>query len=361
MSLSGPPYRQSLIAAFDPCPRKAFYYLTEDSGSQIAAAGTLFHRGLEAAVREMRVSGSNAIGEEHVFGLLSRALAQADVPAGDRLSIGLKDVARTRRIAEKFASFASRPDSPLDPALVVDQERRLHADVALPSGDVVGVTGQMDVVQADPPSGVRCIDWKTGWKRPAPARGDDGTGGISELGWVQARVYALLTFSKYPSAETFEFVEVAVMWGEWRTFRTTRAESEEFRAPLAVQLSLLHDAVREGAASPAWKANPGTHCAWCPGRRDCEAAQAVGVPDCEDDARKLAQEWILRAEKQKDARGRLGAWVEANGPIEVPSSNGRKAVGWDVAADGKRFFGTFSPDDQFDEFFGVQVPGKDRW
>jgi hypothetical protein len=93
-----------------------------------------------------------------------------------------------------------------------------------------------------------------------------------------------------------------------------------------------------------------SNCSLCSRPDACPIREQAGVPASEDDARKLAGEWIVLAERRTRITPMLKGYVDANGPVEVPHARGRRFVGWDVHPDGKRNFGVFEPRETFSPY-----------
>lgn len=340
-------YRQSLIAAFDTCPRRALYALLNRtrSPSPLAARGTLFHRFARAAIEEMRAHQERTISVEQGMEILSDVILQRDIPPEEIVPLSMRELRWLRVLAVKWCERME-----LSVERIVAVEQRLSMDLPLPTGEVLKVTGQLDVLQAGP--GERqatSVDHKTGYMRPSRSRsqGDEpdqeGESGLTALGWVQSLIYAMLVFANYaPEAiETFTFREYHVLWGETREVTIQRWEAERMIDVLAAQVSLLHEAVLAGPDSERWVASPGGHCALCAGRRHCPIRRQVGIPADEEEARQMAGEWVLAAEIRKERAVMLKGYVDAYGPIEVAFSHGRRFVGWDYSPDGSRSFSVF--------------------
>lgn len=338
-------YRQSLLAAWDACPRRALYALLNDmrTPSPLAARGTLFHRFAHRAINEMREHGESTYPVEQAMELLSEIILQRDVPPEEIVPISMRELRWLRVLVVKWCE---KTELSIDRIVAV--EKRLTMDLTLPTGEVLKVTGQLDVLQAGPAENqATVIDHKTGYARPSRSRsqGDevdqDGENGLTALGWVQALVYATLVFDAFPSIDLCTFREYHVLWGESREVTIQRWEAERMRDVLAAQVSLLHEAVLAGPDSPRWVASPGPHCSLCNGRRHCPIRTQVGIPADEAEARQMAGEWVLAAEIRKERAVMLKGYVDAHGPIEVAHAHGRRFVGWDYSPDGSRSFTVF--------------------
>ena len=344
-------YRQSLIAAFDSCPRRALYSILDErrTPSAFAARGTLFHRFHHQAINLMREKGERRLPVEIGMEMLVDVLAQVDVSPDEIVPLTMAEMRWLRVLVAKWCMTME-----LSIDRLVDVERRLFADLVLPSGEIVQITGQLDTLFSGPGEFVAgSLDAKSGMGRPKKPRGENGEeakGGLTELGWVQAHIYAHLVFQNYPSIQRFWFREWHVLWAESRELTVERYESERLQDVLVAQVSLLHTAIQEGAESPRWVASPGPHCALCSGVRLCPIREQVGIPADEEEARLLAGEWFLAGEARKERLPLLKGWVEEHGPVEVRFSRGRRYVGWDSSEVGRRSFGLIeSPDPEPNE------------
>lgn len=339
--------RQSLIAAFDSCPRRALFSLLDNrrTPSPLAARGTLFHRWHHRAIEHMQARGEATLAVEQGMEYLAEVLCQREVPPEEVVPLTMREMRWIRVLVTKWCE---KFELSVDRLYAV--EERLYADLLLPGGETRQITGQLDILQAGPAADqATSIDAKTGYARPSEPRDGDvkaqGERGLTELGWVQALIYAVLVFANFPSVQRFTFREWHVFWGEQREVTISRWETERLHDVLAAQVSLLDQAIEGGVDSPRWTESAGPHCAMCARPRDCPIRDEVGIPADEAEARLLAQEWHVAGEVRKDRAPLLKGWVAEHGPVEVPDSRGRRFVGWELAADGKRTFGLFKPPD----------------
>lgn len=336
-------YRQTLIASFDSCPRRALFALLDNrrTPGPFASSGSLFHRWAHEAVELMKANGQTTMPVEMGMELLSTVLEQRDVSDWEVLPITMKDMRWLRVLVAKWCQ-----NTEISVDKIVSQERRLSAPITLPDGTERTITGQLDVLMADAPGSCVVLDWKSGFQRaPQPKdneKAEDGRG-LTPLGWVQSLVYSHLVFHAFPSIDRCEFREHHVRWGETRFAVTWRWEAERMTDVLATQISLLDQAIDGGIDSPRWTESAGPHCALCSRPRSCPIQESVGIPTNEDEARKLANEWIVAAQIRADRIPLLKGWVDQWGPIEITHAKGRRVVGWDESPDGKRSFGLYEP------------------
>jgi hypothetical protein len=293
--------------------------------------------------------------------LLLEVLCQYDVSAEEFVPIPMREMKWARVAVANFCEM-TRTNLPIDPRrVIVDEEGRpgelrLYADLPLPNGEVVTITGQIDLLEADPPDGFIIIDYKGGFRKPPKDPDPDPDGersGLTELGWVQQKVYDYLVYQNFPTAQHITFREVHLLWREARSARTERWQTERVLDPLTAQVAALHKAVTEGPNSKRWVPSAGPHCALCANPRACPIRDVEGIPATAAEAQRLAQEVLVAKAVVNERRPLLYGWVDAYGPIEIPHSDGRRVMGWDMTPDGKRNFRVFEPSDvpesEFDE------------
>jgi hypothetical protein len=256
-----PTYRQSLIATFDSCPLRAKFAMedTRRTPSPVAARGTLIHRFVHKAIKKMHATGERSYPVEMGMELLTEILCQRDVPSEEVVPITMEEMKWARVIAVKWCESVD-----IDATRMLAAEERFFADLALPIGETVQVTGQLDLLLADPPDGLWVIDYKSGYRRPAEPRNMEKAeregSGLTALGWAQWLIYSYLMFENFPSINRVAFGEHHLLRGEKRYARMERWEMERLKDVLAAQVSLLHQATQEGPDSPRWTPTAGPHC-----------------------------------------------------------------------------------------------------
>ncbi len=347
MTILIPPYRQSTINKYNACPKSALFAIqdTRRTPGPAASQGTMFHRWGHRVVRKMWANGEHSYPVELGMEELVDVLCQQDIPSDEVVPITMQQMKWLRVLVTKWCQ-----NTRLDPRRVLATEERFFADLALPIGETVKITGQLDLLIVDPPKGLLIVDWKSGYRRPPTPRNQEKTEsegtGLTSLGWVQWLVYTYLLFEEFPHIDHVIFREVHVLWGEERQARMERWEMERLRDVLAAQVALLHQAVKEGPDSPRWVPSAGPHCSMCSNPRACPIIQDEQIDiTTELGRRRVAQEWHVAGEVRTRRRNILDGLVETYGPIEIPHADGRRVVGWDVSPDGKRNFGMFEPRD----------------
>lgn len=345
-------YRQSLIASFDSCPLRAKFSLEDErrTPGPLAARGTLLHRAMHQAVREMQREGERRFSVDQGMELLTDVLSQMgpDVQDGEVVPLPMREMKWCRVIMTKWCEYVD-----LDPGKIIGVERRLTAPLTLNNGKTVDITGQMDIIFADPPDGVIVVDWKTGFRRPpTPRTGNDpgkidmaeqeGTA-LTELGWVQFLVYSYLCFSEMDWIQRVIFREVHVLRQEERQARMDALQMERMTDPLRAQVTMLDEAISAGADSSRWVPTAGAHCALCPKPWACPVMDfAELAPDTEAGRQLIAHQWLVAKEQRASKEEVLKGLVDQYGPIRVRHPEGDRVVGWDME---KKRFGLYEPYD----------------
>lgn len=340
-------YRQSLIATFDSCPLRARFAMEDvrRTPAPIAARGTLIHRFVHKAIKKMNAVGERTYPVDMGMELLAEVLCQYDVPSEEVVPITMEEMKWARVIAVKWCQSIN-----LDSRRMLAAEERFFADLALPIGETVKITGQLDLLLADPPDGLTVVDYKSGFRQPINPRNQEKAeregSGLTALGWAQWLIYSYLMFENFPSVHRVVFREVHLLRGQERQARMERWEMERLRDVLAAQVSLLHQAVEEGPESPRWVPTAGPHCSMCANPRACPILNDEDIViDTPEGRQRVAQEWVVAGETKDRRRDILNGLVDVYGPIPVLHSDGRRVVGWDVHPDGKRNFRMFEPKD----------------
>ena len=155
------PLRQSSIAAYMTCPRKAQYRYVEgisEPASERMVRGTCAHAGIEFALRR-QMTGAVATLDEVKQAVSDTASREASTVDWAREEPDDRDAMVDRAIA-----YAAHYATHVAPSLqVVDVERRFAAKIA----PGLEVTGTIDIVTQD---GLR--DVKTTSRAPTPSMGD---------------------------------------------------------------------------------------------------------------------------------------------------------------------------------------------
>ena len=340
--------RQSLIAAAASCPARAGYAVLDrrSTPGDLAAIGTVFHRWVHRCVKHMAAEQSDGTepGMPVELGMLYMAeeCAQADVPIDEMVPLSMRQMKQLRILAAKWCSDMSHH-------VVIEAlgkvEHRMSVDMEIPGPGGTRykrtVTGQIDLWMAFPAARmVRILDHKSGWKRPTQPRDGELSGDGEQLeddAWTQSTVYSLLVLLTMPSVQTVEFYEWAVMWGEYRYRIVQRSELERLVDLTAASVAALDRLLDSGLPPDRWPAMAGNHCAMCAGARHCYTRMVSGVPTSEAEALEAYTVWRSSEQRRKVAAAGLKVYIDANGPLELPSG---KVLGWDLSG-GRKTFGEF--------------------
>lgn len=358
--------RQSSIARFDNCALSFLFELTYPSRNAqrpvpialMAARGALFHRWVAAALTQMRAEGWTEYPVEMGLELLLQVLAQRDVPDDDVVHLPMRELKWLRVLVTRWCEGTLRTG--FNASRIISIEERLYMKVPVPDGrgglyERV-ISGQPDVVVADPPDGIIIPDWKSGWAPPARLTGDDVAAHedassvkderLSDQGYAQQVIYGALGLANLPAVNHVTLREAYVMAGEYREATVHRWELERVLDVLGGVIAQIDAAIAAGRRSGRWIPTAGTHCGICPSPRNCPIKDWEGIPETVDEAKLLAREWLVSAEVRKDRLPLLKGWVEAHGPIEIDHDKGRREVGWIKNSTGNgRRFAMYEPED----------------
>ncbi len=358
--------RQSSIARFDNCALSFLFDLVYPSPEAqrpvpvalMAARGSLFHRWVARALTQMRAEGWTEYPVEMGLELLLQVIAQRDVPDSEVVHLPMRELKWLRVLVTRWCEATVRQG--FNAARIISIEERLYMKVNVPDGfggtyERV-ISGQPDVIVADPPDGVIIPDWKSGWAPPARLTGDDARiheddatekdERLSDQGYAQQVIYGALVLANLPTVQRATTREAYVMAGEYREATIHRWQLERVLDVLGGVISQIDGAIASGPHSTRWIPTAGTHCGICPSPRNCPIHDWEGIPATDDEAKLLAREWLVAAEVRKDRLPLLKGWVEAHGPIEIDHDKGRREVGWVKNSTGSgRRFAMYEPED----------------
>ena len=351
------PLRQSSIAKFDNCALSLLFSTLAPmrQPSDIAALGTLFHRWVSWAIEHMRAHGETSMPVDMGLEKLVEIVAQRNVPDDDVVHLPMREIRWLRVAVTQWCKGGS-----FNAARVLAIEERLRATIMVPDGNggfyERVITGQPDVLVADPPGGMIVVDWKAGWAPPAKLGQDDqrarDEGGsdreekLSDQGFAQQVIYGILVLANYPVVDRVTLREAYVRFGEYREATIDRYNLERLTDVVGAVIAQIDAAFDAGVASPRWLPTAGPHCSMCDAKRMCPLKEWEGIPDSLEEAQLLAREWIVSAEIRKERLPLLKGWVDENGPIPLPAGKGRREVGWlaNKTGDG-RSFKLYEPED----------------
>lgn len=337
--LAPDPLRQSSIARFDNCPLSLLLEAQNPQPSQkgnMGARGTLFHVWVARVLRQMRAEGWTEYPVDMGLELLLQVLAQ-HVPAEQVVHLPMRELRWLRVLVVRWCEGTRRAGFNAGRILAVEERQFMPLEVPDGAGGTYRrvITGQPDVLVADPPDGIIVVDWKSGWAPPSKSEeaslrereeGDDNK--LSEQGYAQQVIYGALGLHEYPAANRFTLREAYIMHGEYREATIFRHELERTLDVLGAIVAQIDLAFADGPDSQRWIAKAGTHCSICPAVSRCPIKDWEGIPASLDEAVLLAREWIVSAEVRKDRLPLLKGWVNENGPIPIDHGKGRREVGW---------------------------------
>lgn len=346
------PLRQSSIARFDNCALSLLLEVQQPvkGAGALAARGTLFHRWVARAIAQMRQEGWTTYPVEMGLELLLQVLAQRDVPDDEVVHLPMRELRWLRVLVTRWCEGGE-----FNAQRVIAIEDRWYMRVQVPDGRggmyPRTITGQPDVVVADPPDGIIVVDWKSGWAPPSrlseEARSDpEKDERLSDQGYAQQVIYGALGLVELPAVQRVTLREAYIMAGEYREATIYRYQLERVLDILGASIAQIDAAFEAGPDSPRWTPTAGTHCAICPAPRRCPLKDWEGIPETDEEAKLLAREWIVAAQVRKDRLPLLKGWVDEHGPIEIDHGKGRREVGWREHATGSgRSFKLYEPDD----------------
>lgn len=329
-------YRQSRLRSYVQCARRTVLETGETAGNVGSAAdlGSAFHAIAAEILRTLqRPDTENRIPHEEAV-----AISREVLDAGPWI-LAPDDDEWLRQMVLSFI------DHPWQPSRFMAVEERLSVQLACPDGVLREITGQPDLVIADPPRGAVLVDHKTGMGKPReprepPPEGQPITGRayLYEGGFFQLCLYGMLIFHRWPRVQ-----RVTIQEQSWRWMGPPRVETiergllehlEPYFARLAMQLDkgLSGDKEFRKPRSGAWCARK------CPVSRSCpipaEQRGAGALGDL-DTASSEAERWALFGMLRKSFRDALVAYHEQTGEF-IPVHDG--LLGWHANGDGKRKF-----------------------
>lgn len=326
-----PQHRQSLLAEANTCMLRTRWRLEAAEAVPLserhdrawdradAARGILAHRYSAEVLRTLWQTGETSMPVTEALEVLYEVCAQRDVPDRDVVYLPARERRLLRMYAVRFVQHGGSGDPHAgklrtwNMARLDAIEERLWARVEYPGPDggtiARTITGQPDATLIDGPDGVVVLDWKTTPKAPAapPARkldergdvyGDDAPGNVSDEGYYQQRVYALLEWANRPHVERVTLREVYPLDPDGLQVRKATLyrsrDLERIARELSVDVELLDRAIAGGSRSKLWKPQPGRHClracprpGSCPIPREERREGAIEGP-------KMAETWAAQ-------------------------------------------------------------------
>lgn len=341
-------YRQSLLASAETCMRRTWHSLhTPDdlAVGYVEAAGdlgTVVHAVFAEAVATMRANGETQIPTQEMVEVLREVYTKSPImlPSDERDAlVGL---------CLAFCAYK------IETRRVIGIEERLEAQIVCPDGKTRTLTGQPDLLIADPPEGIVIVDYKSGRGKPkaprkAPPEGETVRGKqyLSDRGHFQLDTYGLLVLVNRPQANHVTLRELHLRSGEIREATLSRMDLEHVEYELGVHMQKLEEAILAGGDDERWKPRPGRHCL-----RSCPVAQSCPVPQeqrglgslaSDEDADAMAKRYVVIDALRGQMRDGAKAYYEETGhALEVGDGT---VMRWKEGTDRKRSFGVFEPDE----------------
>jgi RecB family exonuclease len=334
-------YRQSVLRSHATCPRRTRRDLqagdvttgwSEASGD----LGTATHAVLAEVMRTLRAAGEQMIPTEEATVICWEVYNALD------LTLPAKELETLEWMVQSFCQYRWS-------TRIFAIEEPFRVPVVCPDGVIRVLKGQPDLVTADPPRGLVCVDYKTGQARPkapreAAAEGEAIVGKeyLSDAGVFQRQVYGFGLMRTFPAVQYVILRELPLRFpGEPpREARLERHELEHVEKAIASRMMKLDRGLREGPKSEVWKPRPGKHCVKCPVARSCPVPREMrgdGAILTQVQADRAAQRLAVMGAKKDQATSQLKAWQEAGNP--PGRVNERDEVRWGPAPDAWMFKG----------------------
>lgn len=352
-----PTLRQSTLAKADNCLLSTLFELEGHSFSNAAQArGIIGHRAAERIMLTMAENGEVRMPVEEALQILYETCAQRDVPDSDLLVLPMVE---RRMLRMAITRLVEREFDNLHRIIAVEQRLGIDPPVTVtyprPGGGFVEriLTGQPDVLIAEPPNGAIVLDWKFSYG--VPPAGDpndehiDDPQHVSYQGYFQQRFYALLVMRTYPSIDYVRLREFYPIKSAARYGTVLRSDLEHVERELADIAEILDRVVATGHEGEGWKPQPGRHCSYCAKPQSCtidreKRIAEEGITSWEE-AQEVADRCVVSTETRKRDLKALKAWADAHGPIPVKSAKGRYEFRWKQSASGSQTFGMHVPDE----------------
>lgn len=338
--------RQSLLASFEECPRRALLGLAVDdditTGNVGASAdlGSAFHAFAAEYLRTLYRHGERQMPTQEAVEVMYEVLAAGHwvLPADERDDL--------LWMVLGFCKYE------WEPGRIMALERRFEADIVCPDGVTRTLPGQPDVLIADPPDGVVIVDYKSGRGRPKAPRENleaeyaQGKQYLSERGHFQLDIYGLLAMRNLPQVGRAVLRELHLRSGKVREAMLSRDELEHVERQIGMHLMLLEQAMSDDPYLR--RPRPGAWCARkCPVAASCPVPaeqRGVGALDSEDAADEAAARYVNVDGLRNTLREQLRAYYEQTG--RAPLVGDGTAVFWRPKPNGNgRSFGVFPVED----------------
>lgn len=335
-------YRQSLLRSFEVCARRTLAdlkipdELSVGNSGALADLGSAAHAVFAAILRDLHRDGQDQPSTTRALELMRRVLLEGEwvLPTDERHIL--------RELTMSFATYYR-----WDTKRIMALEQPLSLELLCDDGEIRTLTGQPDLIVADPPDGLIVVDFKTGTgipksPRQMPAEGEPIVGReyLSPSGTYQLDVYGLLALRRYPAAQRVTLRELHLRFGHRREATLGRDELPEVERQIATQMMLLDRAISEGDDSPLWRPRPGRHCLrQCPVSRSCPVPaeqRGMGALDSPEAANAEAARFVVVDALRQRQRDALKAYHEETG--EAPEVGDGRGLFWKRKEKGGRSF-----------------------
>jgi hypothetical protein len=339
-------YRQSTLRNDATCPRRTRGELqagdvTTGWSEASADLGTAVHAVLAEIMRTLRDTGEIQMPTEEATVICWEVYNALD------LTLPVVELETLEWMVQSFCRFEW-------PTPIFAVEEPLRVPVECMDGVVRVLKGQPDVVIADPPRGLVCVDWKSGMARPKAPReavpeGEPIVGKeyLSDAGVFQRQVYGMLLLLTFPAVEYVILREIPLRFPNEapREARLDRHELEHVVKAVGSRMMKLDRALREGPKSKHWAPRPGRHCSKCPVGLSCPTPREMrgdGAIRTQAQADRTARKYAVVSAQKDQAHSQLKAWQETgNSPGRVNSGEmvrwGPEPDAWMVKGGGRKF------------------------
>lgn len=307
--------RQSFLAAYERCPLSARLDELHPSQTHAQGRGTIAHAFAQEYVTECVTLNVPALEVERAKDIMAAAIVASGLP------LGANEEDLLMALAWKFSTQRF-----IDVAAVVDLEEQYEITL----GDVI-VTGRPDLVLIT--GGHAAIhDYKTSWAIDDQA---------STEGTFQGRLYARLTFERWPQIHTVRVVVDYLRWGAERSVEFTRVDipdMDRLLTTLVARVARARAAEDEGdvLSVEGWPASPGRWCVNCAAPQECPIPtvdRGDGSITNAEDAALVARALVPIDAVVSAQKKALRAWTSENGPVTVGDGEwglDKQRDGWQV-------------------------------
>jgi hypothetical protein len=356
-------YRQSLLSSYEQCPRRALHGMAIDDDLTVgnvgasADLGSAFHAFAAEYLRTLWRQNEPNMPTQEAVEIAYEILAHGT----ERLNVATGEVHRQKWVLPSderddliwmvlgFCRYEWQPRQIMPEGTDLDRDGgRLSADIVCPDGVTRTLTGQPDVILADPPDGIVIVDHKSGKGKPKAPRSEPdaeiatGKQYLSERGHFQLDSYGLLGLRKYPQAQRAILRELHLRSGKTREAVLGRDELEHVERQIGLHLMLLDEAralfeAGESETHALLRPRPGSWCARkCPVAASCPVPaeqRGVGALDSDEAADAAAGRYVVVDGLRQTLREQLRTYYEevgrppmvgdGTGAFWRPKANGR--------------------------------------